>query len=196
VANSDIVRALGWQAGDKHEVVPALGGIVILASPDGLFCAPSKPGILILAAARPRHDIGSGDHVLLAAAPEFGVVIVHTRQAMNEMLAATTPRSRHRTGISMNDYPRPAGIERPAYCWKGWASPPPICSTHPRLSAVALAYGVGDGRIASHPRRIDAAEDDCFLIVGVGHRLIQPHLTEPEQAATGYGASSRTVRLS
>jgi bifunctional DNA-binding transcriptional regulator/antitoxin component of YhaV-PrlF toxin-antitoxin module len=87
VANSDIVRALGWQAGDKLEVVTALGGIVILASPDGLFCVPHKPCIVIPVAARRQHDIGVGDHVLLAAAPEYGVVIVHTRQAMNEMLA-------------------------------------------------------------------------------------------------------------
>jgi bifunctional DNA-binding transcriptional regulator/antitoxin component of YhaV-PrlF toxin-antitoxin module len=87
VANTDIVRALGWQAGDKIEVVAALGGIVILVSPDGLFSVPHKPCIVIPAAARRQHDIGPGDHVLLAAAPEYGVVIVHTRQAMNEMLA-------------------------------------------------------------------------------------------------------------
>ena len=33
VTNTDLVRALGWKAGDKLEVVTALGGIVILASP-------------------------------------------------------------------------------------------------------------------------------------------------------------------
>jgi bifunctional DNA-binding transcriptional regulator/antitoxin component of YhaV-PrlF toxin-antitoxin module len=87
VKSTDIVRALGWQAGDKVEVVTALGGIVILASPDGLFSVPHKPRLVIPAAARRQHDIGPGDHVLLAAAPEYGVVIVHTRQAMNEMLA-------------------------------------------------------------------------------------------------------------
>lgn len=86
VTNTDLVRALGWQAGDKLEVVTALGGIVILTSPDGRFCVPRKPRI-IPAAARHLHDIGPGDHVLLAAAPEFGIVIIHTRQTMNEMLA-------------------------------------------------------------------------------------------------------------
>jgi bifunctional DNA-binding transcriptional regulator/antitoxin component of YhaV-PrlF toxin-antitoxin module len=87
VTNTDLVRALGWQAGDKLEVVTALGGIVILASPDGLFSVPHQPCIVIPAAARHQHDIGPGDHVLLAAAPDYGVVVVHTRQAMNEMLA-------------------------------------------------------------------------------------------------------------
>ena len=87
VKNSDIVRALGWQSGDKLEVIPGLGGIVIFASPDGLFTVPVKPCIVIPAAARRIHDIQPGDHVLLAAAPEYSVVIVHTRQAINEMLA-------------------------------------------------------------------------------------------------------------
>jgi len=99
VTNTDLVRALGWQAGDKLEVVTALGGIVILASPDGLFSVPHKPRIVIPAAARRLHGISPGDHVLLAAAPEFGIVIIHTRQAMNEMLAryhsTFTPPDRH-----------------------------------------------------------------------------------------------------
>lgn len=99
VKNGDIVRALGWQPGDKLEVVPGLGGIVIFSSPDGLFTVPVKPCIVIPAAARRIHDIQPGDHVLLAAAPEYSVVIVHTRQAVNEMLAryhsAFPPRGQH-----------------------------------------------------------------------------------------------------
>jgi hypothetical protein len=87
VKNADIVRALGWQPGDKLEVNPGLSGIVIFTSPDGLFTVPVKPCIVIPAAARRIHDIQPGDHVLLAAAPEYSVVIVHTRQAVNAMLA-------------------------------------------------------------------------------------------------------------
>ena len=87
VKDHDVVRALGWRPGDKLEVIPALGGIVIFTSPDGLFTVPLKPCIVIPAAARRLHDIQPGDHVLLAAAPEYGLVIVHTRQAMNDMLA-------------------------------------------------------------------------------------------------------------
>ncbi len=87
VASRDIVRALGWHPGDKLDVVIALSAIVILASPDGLFTVPPRPYIVIPAAARRQHGIETGDHVLLAAAPEYGIVIVHTRQAMNDMLA-------------------------------------------------------------------------------------------------------------
>jgi bifunctional DNA-binding transcriptional regulator/antitoxin component of YhaV-PrlF toxin-antitoxin module len=98
VANRDIVRALGWQPGDKLEVIPALGAIVILSAPDGLFCVPLRPCIVIPAAARRLHNIEVGDHVLLAAAPEYGIVIIHTRQAMNDMLAryhSAVPRASH-----------------------------------------------------------------------------------------------------
>jgi bifunctional DNA-binding transcriptional regulator/antitoxin component of YhaV-PrlF toxin-antitoxin module len=87
VSNRDIVRALGWQPGDKLEVIPTLGGIVILSSPEGLLSMPFKPYIVIPAGARRLHNIEAGDHVLLAAAPKYGIVIIHTRQATNEMLA-------------------------------------------------------------------------------------------------------------
>jgi len=46
VANRDIVRALGWQPGDKLDVIPSLGGIVILSSPDGLLSVPVRPCIV------------------------------------------------------------------------------------------------------------------------------------------------------
>jgi bifunctional DNA-binding transcriptional regulator/antitoxin component of YhaV-PrlF toxin-antitoxin module len=87
VKNRDIVRALDWRPGDRLDIIPALGGIVILASPDGFLAVPAKPCIVIPAAARRLHNIEAGDHVLLAAAPEYGLVIIHTRQAINEMLA-------------------------------------------------------------------------------------------------------------
>ena len=87
VASRDIVRALGWHPGDKLDVVTALSAIIILRSPDGLFTVPPRPYIVIPTAARRQHGIEPGDHVLLAATPEYGMVIVHTRQAMNDMLA-------------------------------------------------------------------------------------------------------------
>ena len=87
ISNRDIIRALGWQPGDKLDVIPALGGIVMLSSPDGLLTVSARPFIFIPAAARRLHNIETGDHVLLAAAPEYRLVIIHTRQAMNDMLA-------------------------------------------------------------------------------------------------------------
>ena len=114
VKNSDIVRALGWQPGDKLEVIPGLGGIVIFSSPDGLFTVPFKPCIVIPVAARRIHNIQPGDHVLLAAAPEYRVVIVHTRQAVNEMLAryhSAFPPRVISMNSSRNPVPHPGEIE-------------------------------------------------------------------------------------
>jgi bifunctional DNA-binding transcriptional regulator/antitoxin component of YhaV-PrlF toxin-antitoxin module len=100
ISTRDIIRALGWQPGDKLDVISALGGIVVLSSPDGLLTMSAKPCILIPATARRLHNIETGDHVLLAAAPEYGIVIVHTRQAINDMLARyhseSPPAGHHR----------------------------------------------------------------------------------------------------
>jgi bifunctional DNA-binding transcriptional regulator/antitoxin component of YhaV-PrlF toxin-antitoxin module len=99
VSNQEIVRALGWRPGDRLEVILTLGGIVVLSSPEGLLSMSVKPYIVIPAAARRLHNIEAGDHVLLAAAPEYGFVVIHTRQAMNDMLAryhsSFPPSGRH-----------------------------------------------------------------------------------------------------
>jgi hypothetical protein len=87
VASRDIVAALCWQPRDRLELILTGGAIVLRASPDGLFCVPQRPRISIPARARRRHAIGPGDHVLLAAAPDYGTVIVYPLSALDEMIA-------------------------------------------------------------------------------------------------------------
>jgi len=87
VANRDIVGALRWQPGDRLEIVPTSAAIVMRACPNGMFAVRHRHCIVIPVTARRRHNIGPGDHVLLAAAPEYGVVIVHARSALDDMLA-------------------------------------------------------------------------------------------------------------
>jgi hypothetical protein len=87
IVNGDIVEALRWQAGDKLEVVLTQGAIVFRVSPDGLFSVPRRPRIIIPAEARRRHSIRPGDHVLLAAAPDYGIVIVYPLSALDDMVA-------------------------------------------------------------------------------------------------------------
>jgi len=86
VANGDIAAALRWRAGDKLDVVLSQGAIVIRVSPDGLFSVSRRPRIVIPAEARRRHAIRAGDHVLLAAAPDYGVVIVYPLSALDDMI--------------------------------------------------------------------------------------------------------------
>jgi bifunctional DNA-binding transcriptional regulator/antitoxin component of YhaV-PrlF toxin-antitoxin module len=97
VANREIVKALRWQPGDKLEIILTSGAIVIRASPDGLFCVPQKPRIMIPATARRRHAISAGHRVLLAAAPDFGIVIVYPPSALDKMI------SRHHSTYPADD---------------------------------------------------------------------------------------------
>jgi bifunctional DNA-binding transcriptional regulator/antitoxin component of YhaV-PrlF toxin-antitoxin module len=87
VANADIVEALRWQPGDKLEMIFSQGTIIIRASPDGLFPVPRRPRIIIPATARRRCAIRPGDHVLLAAALSYGIVIVYPLPVVGEMIA-------------------------------------------------------------------------------------------------------------
>lgn len=87
VANGDIVEALHWQPGDKLEMILTQGTIVLRLSPDGLFCVPRRPRIIIPARARQHCAIRPGDRVLLAAAPDYGIVIVYPLPIVDEMVA-------------------------------------------------------------------------------------------------------------
>lgn len=87
IAAQQIVDAVHWRPGDTVEVIVASRAIVMRASPSGLVSVPRRPCVVIPVAARRRRGISPGDHVLLAAAPEHGVVIVHTLAELDEMLA-------------------------------------------------------------------------------------------------------------
>ena len=63
----------------------------------GPLRVPQRPAIVIPRPARTLHRIEAGDHVLLAAAPAYDVVIVHTLSALDDMLASY--HSTHATGI-------------------------------------------------------------------------------------------------
>jgi bifunctional DNA-binding transcriptional regulator/antitoxin component of YhaV-PrlF toxin-antitoxin module len=96
IKNHEIIKILGWRAGDKLEMILTQGAIIIRPSPDGHFCIPQRPRIIIPLAARKRHAIGPGDHVLVAAAPDYGVLIVYPVPTLNEMIAcyhSTNPAS-------------------------------------------------------------------------------------------------------
>ena len=88
VANGDIVKALRWRPGDKLEVVLSHGTVVIRTSLDGLFSVPRRPRIIIPARLRRRCAIRPGDDVLLAAAPDYDIVIVYPLSVVDEMIAS------------------------------------------------------------------------------------------------------------
>ena len=100
VASTDLIDALHWQPGSKLEVIVTPRTIVIRTASDGPFAVPRRPCILIPSHARRPHGIKAGDHVLIAAAPDYGLVIVYPLAALDEMISryhaaqpeAETPR--------------------------------------------------------------------------------------------------------
>ncbi|MGH2874365.1 MAG: hypothetical protein ACRDL5_18145 [Solirubrobacteraceae bacterium] len=87
VASSDIINALHWRPGSKLDVILTQRTIVIRAAPGGQFRVPQRPCIVIPSHARRPHDISPGDHVLIAAAPDHGLVIVYPLSALDEMIS-------------------------------------------------------------------------------------------------------------
>jgi bifunctional DNA-binding transcriptional regulator/antitoxin component of YhaV-PrlF toxin-antitoxin module len=87
VESRDIIKALGWQARDKFEMILTRGAIIIRQASDGCFSMPQRPRIIIPPTARKRHAIRTGDRVLVAAAPDYGVLIVYPVPTLNEIIA-------------------------------------------------------------------------------------------------------------
>jgi hypothetical protein len=87
VASRHMISALGWEQGRKFEYTIARRAIVLRASSAGPFTVPQRPYIVLPLAARRFSGIDPGDQVLVAAAPEHGIVIVHTLSALDDMLA-------------------------------------------------------------------------------------------------------------
>lgn len=88
VVSQPVAPAVGWQPGDRLEVITVAGAIVFRASPDGPAAVPNRAGICLPAKVRHRHGIEPGDRVLLAAACEHAIVIVYPASAIDEMTAA------------------------------------------------------------------------------------------------------------
>ncbi|MGH3156615.1 MAG: hypothetical protein ACRDNF_08595, partial [Streptosporangiaceae bacterium] len=87
VASNNMISALGWKQGHKFEFTIVRRAIVLRASTDGPFSVPQRPCIVLPRAARRFCGIRPGDQVLLAAAPQYGIVIVHTLPVLDDMLA-------------------------------------------------------------------------------------------------------------
>ena len=87
VASKDITDALHWQPSSRLDVIVTPRTIVIRAAPGGLFFVPRRPRIIIPSHARRPHGIRPGDHVLIAAAPDYDLVIVYPLSALDEMIS-------------------------------------------------------------------------------------------------------------
>lgn len=94
ISERHIVRALGWQPGQRLDIALLARGITIRSSPNGSIVLPRTQRLVVPLAARRHCGITSGDYLLLAALPEHGIVIIHTTKVLDDMLIhhhTTTP---------------------------------------------------------------------------------------------------------
>lgn len=88
IAATEIIQALRWRPGDQLELTLTPSAAILRPAAGGLLGVPQRPCVVIPAGARRLLDIAPADHVLLAAAPEYRIVIVHAIRVMDDMLAA------------------------------------------------------------------------------------------------------------
>jgi bifunctional DNA-binding transcriptional regulator/antitoxin component of YhaV-PrlF toxin-antitoxin module len=88
VTSRGITGAVRWRPGDRLAMTLTPSAVVLGPSPGGLLRVPRRPCIAIPVTARRLLSITPGDELLLAAAPEYRIVIAHTMQAMEDMLVS------------------------------------------------------------------------------------------------------------
>jgi hypothetical protein len=84
---NEIINELDWRPGTRLDVILTPLAIVIRAAPGGLFSAQRRTCILLPSHVRHPHGIKAGDDVLLAAAPEHGLLLVHPLAALDDMIS-------------------------------------------------------------------------------------------------------------
>jgi bifunctional DNA-binding transcriptional regulator/antitoxin component of YhaV-PrlF toxin-antitoxin module len=94
-----ITRLLGWQSGQSLDLTRVSDAIVVRRHPLGPFRVPGNTLVTIPAAIRHWCGLSPGDRVLLAAAPEQGVLLIHTMAALDRMVV------RHNTELAQNARP-------------------------------------------------------------------------------------------
>ena len=99
VSSSDIIDSLHWRPGSRLDVILTPRTIVIRTAPGGQFRVPQRPCIIIPSHARRAHGISPGDHVLIAAAPDHGLVIVYPLSALDEMISRYHSAHREDEGL-------------------------------------------------------------------------------------------------
>jgi hypothetical protein len=86
ISDRHIVQALGWDPGHRLQVALIARGIVIRSSTNGPITVPQTQRLAIPLVARHHCNIRAGDNLLLAAAPDHGIVIVHSAAALDDMI--------------------------------------------------------------------------------------------------------------
>src|ERR1017187_1932985 len=88
VADRAITSVLGWHGGDPLPVTATAGVVIARRDPSGMVTLPARPCIAIPAALRRRCGLYPGDRVLLAAAPQAGMLAAYSFAVVDQAVRA------------------------------------------------------------------------------------------------------------
>lgn len=88
MAESSLMRVLGWMPADRVEVATTAGVVVFRRNRYGAFHLTRRGHVQLPLSVRRWCGVRPGDRVLLAAAPELGALIVHTMAMLDGMVLA------------------------------------------------------------------------------------------------------------
>jgi hypothetical protein len=88
VSNSSIITALGWSEGDRLHMALLGQSVVVHREPTGAFRLGRKPYLVLPVTVRRRSGLGPGQQVLLAADPNYDMLVVHPQAALDAMITA------------------------------------------------------------------------------------------------------------
>lgn len=88
-----LLTNLGWSVGDHLNITALSDTLVLTRTPHGTHSVRSTQFVLLPHSARNMAGIRPGETVLLAAAPEYDLLLAHARTALAAMIS-THLRSR------------------------------------------------------------------------------------------------------
>lgn len=86
VTDQHLIRALGWVPRERVNITVSEGSVIVRAEPDGVFTLTGKGHLQIPAAVRRWCAMTVGDRVLLVAAPDDALLIVHAVAALDALV--------------------------------------------------------------------------------------------------------------
>jgi hypothetical protein len=86
IAESTVIRALGWLPGTRLDVRESGGLLLVNADRQGVFSVTGRGHLRLPATVRHWCRLAPGDRVLLAGDPAEGLLVVHPPAALDAMI--------------------------------------------------------------------------------------------------------------
>jgi hypothetical protein len=88
IGDSQVMRALGWQAGERLTITAAHGVVLASRDPAGLHVVGDSAHLTIPAAIRRRYGLAAGTRVLLAGNPDAQLLAACAMAVVDQVIRA------------------------------------------------------------------------------------------------------------